>query len=100
MFINKLILLFVSSLSIAQASTSSLESDVYGHPVPKPYWMGGIKYSTPALLGIEANHLSMEEVEKAVRFGNKIGRSIRQGNICLLVRDLDSLTEVSSVWKE
>lgn len=103
MFINKFLLLFVCSLSVAQASTSSVESDVYGDQVPKPFTTKGIRYTTPALQGIYRNHLSVEDVEKIVKSqsGNKFG-SIHQDNVYLLLRKCEDglSTEIASVWKE
>lgn len=104
MFIKNLLLFIMFGLPTIQAATSTSESDVYGDKVPNPITMRGIRYTAPALQGINKNHLSLEDIEKIVtsQSASKLSQYIHQGNICLLLRKSEDglITEIASVWKE
>jgi hypothetical protein len=97
------ILLF--SLSFVQASGMDdlfPKSDVYGRSVPQPIIVEGVKYTTPALQGIQRNHLVLTDIINIINKDSKTHKVIHEDGIYLTLRKSPdgSGFEVSSVWKD
>ncbi len=99
-----------SIIDLYAASVSSVPSssvlDKYGSEVPLPVISGGIRFSVPAVQGMESNHVSFKDVTDIIGdvSPDRIPTFVTMRGITALLRSGESegrrVIEVSSVWRD